>query len=161
LAGADFGKAFVIYQGHHGDKGAHRADVILPGSAYTEKSGTWVNTEGRPQTGSRAAFPPGEAREDWKILRALSEVLGKRLPYDSLEALRGRMASVAPWADLPIWAPVGTAGPVTSDAFVTPIENFYMTDPVSRASETMAKCTRVYLHGESVEDEQEAVHAHA
>ena len=161
VAGADFGKAFVIYQGHHGDKGAHRADVILPGSAYTEKSGTWVNTEGRPQTGSRAAFPPGEAREDWKILRALSETLGKRLPYDSLEALRGRMASVAPWADLPVWAPVGTAGPVASDAFVTPIENFYMTDPVSRASETMAKCTRVYLHGESVEDEQEAVHAHA
>ncbi|MFY7958473.1 MAG: molybdopterin-dependent oxidoreductase, partial [Elsteraceae bacterium] len=160
MGDADFGGAFVVYQGHHGDKGAHRADVILPGSAYTEKSGTWVNTEGRPQTGSRAAFPPGEAREDWKILRALSEILGKRLPYDSLEALRGRMAMVAPWAAAAEWAPVGAEGPVSSEPFKTPIENFYMTDPVSRASETMAKCTRVYVHGERYVDELEAVAAH-
>ena len=77
---------FVVYIGTHGDAGAHRADVILPGAAYTEKSGTWVNTEGRVQLGNRAAFPPGDAREDWSILRALSGVLGKTLPFDSLGA---------------------------------------------------------------------------
>ena len=79
---------FVVYIGTHGDRGAHRADVILPGSAYTEKSGLYVNTEGRVQMAGRAAFPPGDAREDWAILRALSETLGSRLPYDSLAQLR-------------------------------------------------------------------------
>ena len=92
LLGADEIKApdgtFVVYIGTHGDRGAHRADVILPGAAYTEKSGIYVNTEGRVQMANRAAFPPGEAREDWAILRALSDVLGKKLPYDSLAALR-------------------------------------------------------------------------
>jgi NADH-quinone oxidoreductase subunit G len=82
----------VIYQGHHGDAGAHRADVILPGAAYTEKDGTYVNTEGRVQLGRLAVFPPGEAREDWKILRALSDVLGKTLPYDTPEQLRRKLA---------------------------------------------------------------------
>ena len=80
--------AFVIYQGTHGDRGAHRADVILPGATYTEKSGTYVNIEGRVQMANRAAFAPGDAREDWAILRALSDVLGHRLPFDSLSALR-------------------------------------------------------------------------
>ena len=92
LLGADEIKApegtFVVYIGTHGDRGAHRADVILPGAAYTEKSGIYVNTEGRVQMANRAAFPPGEAREDWAIIRALSEALGKKLPYDSLAALR-------------------------------------------------------------------------
>ena len=78
----------MIYQGHHGDAGAHRADVILPGAAYTEKPGTYVNTEGRVQLADRAVFPPGEAREDWAILRALSERLGKTLPYDTLDQVR-------------------------------------------------------------------------
>ncbi len=91
---AKLGKAFVIYQGHHGDAGAHRADVILPGAAYTEKPGTYVNTEGRVQQGFRAAFPPGDAREDWAILRALSERLGKTLPYDSLDQVRARLVAV-------------------------------------------------------------------
>ena len=96
LLGADeidmnaLGEAFVVYLGTHGDAGAHRADVILPGAAYTEKSGTYVNTEGRVQMTDRAAFPPGEAREDWAILRALSDVLGKRLPFDSLGAAARR-----------------------------------------------------------------------
>ena len=95
LLGADeidtgrFGKAFVVYQGHHGDAGAHRADVVLPGAAYTEKPGTYVNTEGRVQLGQRAVYPPGDAREDWTILRALSERLGKTLPYDTLAQVRG------------------------------------------------------------------------
>ena len=91
LLGADEIKVpdgtFVVYIGTHGDRGAHRADVILPGAAYTEKSGIYVNTEGRVQMANRAAFPPGEAREDWAIIRALSDVLGKKLPYDSLGAL--------------------------------------------------------------------------
>jgi NADH-quinone oxidoreductase subunit G len=88
--------AFVIYQGSHGDRGASRADVILPGAAYSEKSATWVNTEGRVQMGNRAAFPPGDAREDWAILRALSDVLGKRLPFDSLTALRRALYAAHP-----------------------------------------------------------------
>ncbi len=88
--------AFVVYQGTHGDRGAHRADVILPGAAYTEKSATYVNTEGRVQLANRAAFPPGEAREDWAILRALSDVLGHRLPYDLLAQLRAALYAVHP-----------------------------------------------------------------
>ena len=88
--------AFVIYQGHHGDAGAHRADVILPGAAYTEKNGTYVNTEGRVQLGRLAVFPPGEAREDWTIVRALSELVGRRLPYDNLGELRQRLVEANP-----------------------------------------------------------------
>src|SRR5262249_23668351 len=86
----------VIYIGTHGDKGAHRADIILPGAAYTEKNATWVNTEGRVQYGRRATFPKGEAKEDWTILRALSALLGKTLPYDSLQQLRGKMIADHP-----------------------------------------------------------------
>ena len=100
LLGADEIKVpdgtFVVYIGTHGDRGAHRADVILPGAAYTEKSGIYVNTEGRVQMANRAAFPPGEAREDWAIIRALSDVLGKKLPYDSLAALRQAMFKAVP-----------------------------------------------------------------
>ena len=88
--------AFVIYQGTHGDRGAHRADVILPGATYTEKSGTYVNMEGRVQMANRAAFAPGDAREDWAILRALSDVLGHRLPFDSLNALRQKLYAEHP-----------------------------------------------------------------
>ena len=88
--------AFVIYQGTHGDRGAHRADVILPGATYTEKSGLYVNTEGRVQLAERANFPPGDAREDWAILRALSAVLGKTLPFDSLHALRSKLCAQYP-----------------------------------------------------------------
>jgi len=140
------GKAFVIYQGHHGDAGAHRADVILPGAAYTEKPGTYVNTEGRVQLGRRAAYPPGDAREDWAILRALSERLGKALPYDTLEQVRARLIAVnKSFAALDqqtagAWGNFGKAGAVSDAAFVSPIANFYMTDPISRASRTMADC---------------------
>ncbi|MBS0538503.1 MAG: molybdopterin-dependent oxidoreductase, partial [Proteobacteria bacterium] len=140
------GKAFVIYQGHHGDAGANRADVILPGAAYTEKPGTYVNTEGRVQQGQRAAYPPGDAREDWAILRALSERLGKALPYDTIDQVRARLVAVnksfaaldqqAPGA----WGAFGTAGATADAPFVSPIANFYMTDPISRASKTMAEC---------------------
>jgi len=145
--------AFVVYQGHHGDAGAHVADVILPAAAYTEKPGIYLNTEGRVQMARRAAFPPGDAREDWTILRALSEVMGKTLPFDNLGEVRRAIHAQcdhmtvidsAPDAD---WGAFGEAGEMTSDAFVSPIDNFYITDPISRASETMAECTRVFLEG--------------
>jgi NADH-quinone oxidoreductase subunit G len=140
------GKAFVIYQGHHGDAGAHRADVILPGAAYTEKPGTYVNTEGRVQQGLRASYPPGDAREDWAILRALSERLGKALPYDTLDQVRARLVAVnKSFAALDqqaagAWGPFGKAGAMGDAPFVSPVANFYMTDPISRASKTMADC---------------------
>ncbi|OHC75892.1 MAG: NADH-quinone oxidoreductase subunit G [Rhodospirillales bacterium RIFCSPLOWO2_12_FULL_58_28] len=156
LLGADeidmsrLGDAFVIYQGHHGDAGASRADVILPGAAYTEKNATYVNTEGRVQRTSLAVFPPGEAREDWKIIRALSEVLGKTLPFDTLSQVRERMAEVNPvFAALnetkpAAWGAFGGDGKLDAAPFVSPIVNFYMTDPISRASATMAACTDVF-----------------
>ena len=143
--------AFVIYQGHHGDAGAARADVILPGAAYTEKNGTFVNTEGRVQLARLAVFPPGEAREDWKIVRALSETLGRKLPYDDLARLRARMAEVnpvfaAPGEIVPAdWAAFGAPGEMDPAPFESPIKNFYMTDPISRASETMARCTETFI----------------
>jgi NADH-quinone oxidoreductase subunit G len=148
----NLGKAFVIYQGHHGDVGAHRADVVLPGAAYTEKPGTYVNTEGRVQLAMRASYPPGDAREDWAILRALSERLGKTLPYDTLDQVRTRLVGVnknfaaldqqAPGA----WGEFGRAGPVGEAPFVPPIANFYMTCPISRASRTMADCVASRQH---------------
>ena len=153
LLGADeidttrLGKAFVIYQGHNGDAGAARADVVLPGAAYTEKNGTYVNTEGRVQLGRLATFPPGDAREDWKILRALSEPLGHKLPYDNLAQLRQRLIEVNPrfaHVDEVVpaeWTAFGAAGPTGAGPFVYPITNYYMTDPVSRSSPTMAACT--------------------
>ncbi len=143
--------AFVIYQGHHGDAGAARADVILPGAAYTEKNGTFVNTEGRVQLARLAVFPPGEAREDWKIVRALSETLGRKLPYDDLARLRARMAELnpvfaAPGEIVPAdWAAFGAPGEMDPAPFESPIKNFYMTDPISRASETMARCTETFI----------------
>ncbi|MEC7491231.1 MAG: NADH-quinone oxidoreductase subunit NuoG [Pseudomonadota bacterium] len=156
LLGADeidvvkLANSFVIYQGHHGDAGAQAADVILPGAAYTEKNGTYVNTEGRVQRGQRAIHPPGEAREDWAIIRALSDVVGKTLPYDNLAQVRRRMVEVAPVlesrdvVDPAPWAPFGSGGDVGSAPFVNPITNFYMTDPISRASKTMAACSETF-----------------
>jgi len=142
---------FVVYIGTHGDAGAHRADVILPGAAYTEKSGLYVNTEGRVQIGNRASFPPGEAREDWAILRALSETLGKRLPYDSLAQLRKTLFAAHPHlqkigqiergnaADLRTLA--GRSGATDKTPFGATIEDFYLTNPIARASAVMAECS--------------------
>jgi NADH-quinone oxidoreductase subunit G len=147
----DLGAAFVIYQGHHGDRSARRADVVLPGAAYTEKDGTYVNTEGRVQQARRAVFPPGEAREDWTILRALSGGLGRPLPFDSLRDLRRRMWDAHPIlaeTDLVTrgeWAAFGEPGPVAAGPFRYPIEDFYRTDPISRASETMARCSETFV----------------
>jgi len=148
---SDLGSAFVIYQGHHGDAGARRADVVLPGCAYTEKDGTYVNTEGRVQLARRAVFPPGEAREDWRILRALSAALGRPLAFDTLRELRRRM-----WDAHPVltesdvvtrspWKVFGESGPVAPGPFEYPIKDFYRTDPISRASETMAQCSELLV----------------
>jgi len=157
LLGADeidmsrLGDAFVIYQGHHGDAGAHRADVVLPGSAYTEKNGTYVNTEGRVQIGRRAVFPPGDAREDWSIIRAISDALGKPLNYNDLQELRLEMREYCPTFSVidsieeQPWGAFGTTGNMSEDPFVLPVSNFYMTDPISRSSETMAKCTNAFV----------------
>jgi NADH-quinone oxidoreductase subunit G len=143
---AKLGSAFVVYQGTHGDAGAHRADVILPGAAYTEKPATWVNTEGRVQLGRRAVFPPGQAREDWAILRALSAVIGKTLPYDNLEALRAAMAAAAPhFAEVDVAVPAGALpdlpkGELDAAPFESAVKDFYMSNPVARASAVMAEC---------------------
>ena len=142
------GDTFVVYQGHHGDAGAARADVILPGCAYTEKNGTYVNTEGRVQRGELAVFPPGDCREDWRILRAFSGVIGLTLPYDDLDAVRARLAEVNPvfletgarptfGADIP--APEAD-GVLSGGVFRPWFETYYQTDPISRASATMAAC---------------------
>ncbi|TAL27372.1 MAG: NADH-quinone oxidoreductase subunit G, partial [Alphaproteobacteria bacterium] len=142
---------FVIYQGHHGDKAAARADVILPGSAYTEKNSIYVNNEGRPQAAKQAVFPPGEAREDWKIIRALSEVMGKALPYNDLAEVRARLVEANPVfgaidAIKPAaWKPFGKDGDCDKSPFALLISNFYMTDPISRASKVMAECTEAFL----------------
>ena len=148
IAGAALGEAFVVYIGSHGDRGAHRADVILPSAAYTEKQAIYVNTEGRPQMTERAAFPPGEAREDWKIFRALSDHLAVTLDFDTVEALRVKMFAVAPHlAQLDHIEPAGApqapeGGAMTSDAFGVAVEDFYFTNPIARASATMAACAK-------------------
>jgi len=141
----------VIYIGTHGDRGAHRADVILPGAAYPEKSGIYVNTEGRVQMAARASFPPGDAREDWAILRALSEVLGSRLPYDSLAQLRAAVFKAHPHlqrvdriesgksADIEKLAAIG--GSPGKAPFVSVIDDFYLTNAIARASAVMAECS--------------------
>lgn len=151
------GNTFTIYIGTHGDAGAHHADVILPGAAYTEKSGTYVNTEGRVQLSNRAAFAPGEAKEDWAILRALSDQLGHRLPFDSLAALRAKL-----YAEYPHMAHIGSIAPgavsdiaalaqkyktLASANFTSVVKDFYLTNPIARASAVMAECSALAAGG--------------
>jgi NADH-quinone oxidoreductase subunit G len=155
LLGADefdmktLGNAFVIYQGHHGDAGAHRADVILPGSAYTEKSATYVNLEGRAQMTVKAAFAPGDAKEDWAIIRALSAECGATLPFDTLAALRAdmykiapqlaRLGAVSPADPAGVRALANAAGPIDTAPFKNVIRDFYLTNPIARSSAIMAE----------------------
>jgi len=145
-------KAFVVYQGHHGDAGAHCADVILPGLAYTEKNGTYVNTEGRVQLARQAVQPPGDAREDWSIIRALSDVLDAGLDYVTLGDVRTAMSAANPVFDqvdvasIAEWGAFGSDGAMNAAPFESPVTNYYMTDPISRASETMAECTREFVN---------------
>jgi NADH-quinone oxidoreductase subunit G len=155
-------ETFVIYQGHHGDAGAARADVILPGATYTEQPGIYVNTEGRAQVGFTAVQPPGEAREDWKILRAVSAYLGHALPYDNLTQLRARLVELNPifgelgevrrLAGINVAGPAG-AGKVSDAPFINAVQNYYQTDPISRASPTMAACVAAHYgtHAEAAE----------
>jgi NADH-quinone oxidoreductase subunit G len=143
--------AFTVYIGTHGDNGAHRADVILPGAAYPEKSGLYVNTEGRVQMASRASFPPGDAREDWAILRALSDVLGAKLPYDSLPALRkalfkerpqlARIGQIVASGAADIRQLSTLKGDLDKAPFRATIDDFYLTNPIARASAVMAECS--------------------
>ncbi|KAI9501752.1 hypothetical protein BX070DRAFT_42104 [Coemansia spiralis] len=158
--------AFVVYQGHHGDAGAHLADVVLPSAAYTEKTATYVNTEGRAQLTRQAVEVPGAAREDWKIIRALSEIAGLTLPYDDVSALRARMADVCPTL---VYGEVGSSSAVAqlglaqlraSDgrkldgAFVKVIEDYYMTDAISRASRTMARSSATFSKQQQKQQKQ-------
>lgn len=159
LLGADeidlsqIGNAKVIYVGSHGDAGASKADIILPSAAYTEMAATYVNTEGRVQMTRRAVQPKGEAREGWAIFRALSDVVGKTLPYDSADALRAQLREANPLfsglgfapgndgAEV-LKAPITASGPAVMAApFVSRIVDFYMTNPIARASKTMAECS--------------------
>jgi len=143
--------AFVVYIGTHGDRGAHRADVILPGAAYTEKSGLYANTEGRVQLASRVVFPPGEAREDWAIFRALSGALGQPLPFDSLAALRkklfetyphfARIDQIATGDPAHIAALAAQPAVALRDPLSNIIGDFYLTNPIARASAVMADCS--------------------
>ena len=150
--------AFTVYLGSHGDRGAHKADVILPGAAYTEKNGLYVNTEGRVQMGERAVFPKGEAREDWAILRALSDRLGKTLPYDSLDQLRARLFADHPTFGQIDFAPgsiptafdlsgLGADGELSDAPFRNVVEAFHLTNPIARASVTMAECAALASAG--------------
>jgi NADH-quinone oxidoreductase subunit G len=154
---AHLGRAFIVYQGSHGDAGAHHADVVLPGAAYTEKDGTYVNFEGRVQQAKRAAFPPGEAKEDWAILRALSDVLGAKLPYDNRAQLLTALEKDAThFADLgktvvhadtkaATWEGIGQAGPLeTTRPLAHTISDYWLTNPIARASQTMALCSREF-----------------
>ncbi|HHL21524.1 MAG TPA: NADH-quinone oxidoreductase subunit G [Aliiroseovarius sp.] len=151
---AEDGGPFVIYQGSHGDRGAHRADVILPGAAYTEEPGLFVNTEGRPQIARRAGFPPGEAKENWAILRALSAELGATQPWDSLGELRRAMVEAVPHlghVDQVAendWQPVTTDKPLGRATFRNAIKDFWMTNPIARASEVMAACAALARSGD-------------
>jgi NADH-quinone oxidoreductase subunit G len=160
LLGADeadlgaFADTFTVYIGTHGDAGAKAADVILPAAAYTEKHGTYVNMEGRVQLSERAVDPPGEARVDWTILRALSDVLGRTLPFDDLSGLRAAMAAEHPHLAVPgltvfppLAAPAGPA-PSVSGPIRYPIQDFYLTNPIARSSPTLQRCSAEILHGQ-------------
>jgi len=145
--------AFVVYQGHHGDAGAARANVVLPGAAYTEKGATYVNTEGRVQRTKRAVPPPGSAREDWEVVRALSEVAGLALPYDDVDGLRVRMAEVSPtfasvdsvqqstiWLNGSTYAASKGSSKASTAPFTSSISNYFQADVIGRSSKTMARC---------------------
>ena len=153
VADGSFPGAFTVYIGHHGDKGARQADLVLPGAAYSEKHGTWVNIEGRVQRGERATFPPGDAREDWTILRAMSELIGRPLPFDRFDQLRAAMIADTPELGLEEGAVVELGwNPPRLDAKASgsvtyPIADFYLTNAICRASPTMRRCSEELVHG--------------
>jgi NADH-quinone oxidoreductase subunit G len=147
-----FGDALKVYIGHHGDKGAHAADIILPASAYTEKAGTYVSTEGRVQFADKAVFAPGDAREDWTILRALADALGVSVGFDSFDQLRSAMIAEVPALGREGLVDYGALPKADAKAkaagvIAYPIKDFYMTNPIARASQTMQRCSAELLHG--------------
>jgi len=146
-----FEGSFKVYVGHHGDAGAHAADVILPGATYAEKAGTYVNLEGRVQRSDKAVFAPGDAREDWAIFRALSQVLGKTLPFDSFDELRAKMFADVPALGAEGLVNYGWSAPKlptgASGEFGSPIKDYYLTNAICRASPTMQRCSAELLHG--------------
>jgi NADH-quinone oxidoreductase subunit G len=155
-----FAGTFTIYIGSHGDRGATHADVILPGAAYTEKHGTYVNLEGRVQFSERAVFPPGDARPDWSILRALSDALGRPLPFDDLDQLRDSIGAQHPHLVRPgltpaepLAAPAGVPG--VTGAISYPIDDFYLTNPIARSSPTLQRCSEEILHGRTFQEAAE------
>jgi len=150
---AKFSDSIIVYIGHHGDKAAHAADVILPAAAFTEKAGTFVNTEGRVQFAEKAVFAPGDAREDWTILRALADALGVSVGFDSFGELRAAMVAAVPalgQEGLADYGALPKAGKAKAEGLIAayPIADFYLTNPIARASETMARCSAELLHGE-------------
>ena len=165
LLGADevaperFPGAFKVYVGHHGDKGARQADLILPAAAYSEKHGIFVNLEGRVQRAQKASFPPGEAREDWTILRAVSDLIGKPLPFDRFDQLRAAMIADVPalgtegLLELP-WAPPSLPS-AASGSVSLPVKDFYLTNAICRASPVMQRCSAELIHGETIAEAAE------
>ena len=150
---AQFADSIIVYIGHHGDKGAHAADIILPAAAFSEKAGTYVNTEGRVQFAEKAVFAPGDAREDWTILRALADALKVSVGFDSFEQLRGAMTAEVPALGVEGLAdygklPKAPKGAKAEGPIGYPIRDFYLTNPIARASETMQRCSAELLHGE-------------
>ncbi len=156
-----FADTFTVYIGTHGDQGAKVADVILPAAAYTEKHGTYVNLEGRVQISEQAVDPPGEAREDWTIIRALSDVLGRTLPFDTLSQIRAAIAAERPHLAVtgisavePLAAAKGPA-PSVQGAIAYPVQDFYLTNPIARASPTLQRCSEEILHGQTFQEAAE------
>ena len=158
-----FADSIVVYIGHHGDKGAHAADIILPAAAFTEKAGTFVNTEGRVQFADKAVFAPGDAREDWSIIRALADRLGVNVGFDSFEGLRASMIAQVPGLGVEGLADYGAlpsangpaGGGAAEGVIAYPIKDFYLTNPIARASETLQRCSAELLHGESFSEAAE------
>jgi NADH-quinone oxidoreductase subunit G len=158
---APYAGSLKVYIGHHGDKGAHHADIILPGASYAEKDGTYVNTEGRVQFAEKAVFAPGDAREDWTILRALADALGVTVGFDSFDQLQAAMIAAVPALGEEGLADYGTLPKADSGAKFEgelagyPIKDFYLTNPIARASEVMQRCSDELLHGADVKEAAE------
>ncbi|KEO91527.1 NADH dehydrogenase [Erythrobacter longus] len=158
---APFADSLKVYIGHHGDKGAHNADIILPGASYAEKDGTYVNTEGRVQFAEKAVFAPGDAREDWTILRALADAIGVSVGFDSFEQLQGAMIAEVPALGEEALADYGSLPKADSKAKAEgvisayPVKDFYLTNPIARASAVMQQCSAELLHGEEMKEAAE------
>ena len=153
-----FAGSLKVYIGHHGDKGAHHADIILPGASYAEKDGTYVNTEGRVQFAEKAVFAPGDAREDWTILRALADALGVTVGFDSFAALQAKMIAAVPalgeegLADYGALPKADASAKAEGEITGYPVKDFYLTNPIARASEVMQRCSDELLHGADVKE---------